>query len=100
MLTTEKNADDVPVIQEMQEALKLATRNILQPYGGIVGPARAVAERVLEEVLEERRVALQEVPMHAEECVLHLGTRFVSGRSDPTTSPYRLTFMMTISSCI
>ena len=88
------------MIQEMQEALELTARDVLQPDSRVIGPTRAIAERVLEEVLEERRVALQEVPMHTEECVLHLGTRFVSVRSDPTTSPYRLTFMMTISSCI
>ena len=50
----------VPMVEEVKKALKLAPRNLLQPDGGVVRlpDARARHESSLEEVAEERGVAL------------------------------------------
>ena len=40
-------------------------RDVFEPDNRVVVPADSVTQRVLEEVLEERRVTFQEVPVHA-----------------------------------
>ena len=61
-----------PVVEEVEEALELARGDVGEDDRGAVGLACAVNELALEEVLEVRRVALQEVPVDPEQRVLDL----------------------------
>ena len=61
-----------PVVEEVEEALELARGDVGEDDCGAVGLACAVNELALEEVLEVRRVALQEVPVDPEQRVLDL----------------------------
>ena len=61
-----------PVVEEVEEALELARGDVGEDDRGAVGLACAMDELALEEVLEVRRVALQEVPVDPEQRVLDL----------------------------
>ena len=67
-----KRLEDAPMVQELEEALEFSARDIIQTDGGLVRFPSAVNHGPLEELFEERRVALQEVAMDAEKRVLHL----------------------------
>ena len=56
----------VPMVEEVKETFKLARGDVGEDKCSAVGLARTVHELALEEVLEVRRVALQEVPVDPE----------------------------------
>ncbi len=60
------------MVEEVEQTLEFAPRNVWEANGRAVGLACAVDEVALEEVLEVRRVALKEVSVHAEQGVLNL----------------------------
>ncbi len=68
-----RDEEDVPMVEEVKEAFEFASRDVWQLDGHVVRLAHArTRERALEEVPEEGRIAFHEVPVHAEQAVLHL----------------------------
>ena len=63
---TNEETAHVPMVEEVEETLELARGDVGEDKRSAVGLARTVHELALEEVLEVRRVALQEVPVDPE----------------------------------
>ena len=63
------------MVEELEKALEFAPRDVREADSSLISFAGAVDHGSLEEILEIRRVALEEVAMYAEKRVLHLYPR-------------------------